>query len=192
MKLDSKWFDRIRIGKAKAAPPRAPRCAMAGCGEAGEYPAPRGRHFEGQYLHFCLDHVRAYNKSYNYFSGMSERDVAAFQIDNVTGHRPTWSMGKGERGAARHARFDLRDPFELFRDGRAETPAPARRLPPLAARAFDTLGLDAGAGKSEIHARYKMLVKQLHPDSNGGDRSSESRLVAIIQAYRQLRKAGLC
>ncbi|MGE0233436.1 MAG: J domain-containing protein [Flavobacteriaceae bacterium] len=190
MKLDSKWFDRIRIGKTKAAPlPRAPRCAVVGCKAAGEYPAPRGRQFEGQYLHLCLDHVRAYNKAYNYFSGMSESEVAEFQIDNVTGHRPTWSMGRADRGPARPARFDMRDPFEIFRDG---APAPKRRVPPLAARALDTLGLDADAGKTEIHARYKLLVKRLHPDSNGGDRSSEARLAQIIQAYRQLRKAGFC
>ena len=99
-------------------------------------------------------------------------------------------MGKAERGAARQARFDLRDPFEFFRDGGA--PEPKRRVPPLAAKALDTLGLDSDAGKTEIHARYKLLVKRLHPDSNGGDRSSEARLAQIILAYRQLRKAGFC
>ena len=43
-----------------------------------------------------------------------------------------------------------------------------------------------------IKARYKALVKQLHPDANGGDRSSEDRLRQIIQAYHYLKAAGFC
>ncbi|MGE0847020.1 MAG: J domain-containing protein [Flavobacteriaceae bacterium] len=194
MKLDSKWFDSIRVRRPAPGPaPRAPRCAARGCGEPGEYKAPRGRNFEGQYLHFCLEHVRAYNKSYNYFSGMSDDEVAAFQIDSSTGLRPTWSMGKNDR-AAHNAAPRFHDPFDFFHAGRA-APEPEPETPHIGRldrRALETLGLEPTAGKAEIRTRYKLLVKRLHPDLNGGDRSSESRLAEIIQAYRQLRNAGIC
>ena len=80
MKLDSEYFDAIRVngkGKAKGAreKPRAPECAWEGCSEAGIFKAPMGRDHEGQYLHFCVDHVRQYNKSYNYFSGLNDKDI---------------------------------------------------------------------------------------------------------------------
>ena len=40
-----------------------------------------------------------------------------------------------------------------------------------------------------IKARYKELVKRLHPDANGGDRSSETRLQDVIVAYKTLMSA---
>ncbi|MGE5388624.1 MAG: DnaJ domain-containing protein, partial [Hyphomicrobiales bacterium] len=42
-----------------------------------------------------------------------------------------------------------------------------------------------------IRARYKDLVKRLHPDANGGDRSREEKLREIIHAYKTLRAARL-
>ena len=49
---------------------------------------------EGEYWRFCLEHVRQYNHSYNYFAGMSDEAVARFQKDAITGHRPTWKLGQ--------------------------------------------------------------------------------------------------
>ena len=70
-----------------------PPCSWPGCDKAGAHRAPKGRGREGEYHLFCLDHVRDYNKSYNYFSGMSDDDVATYQKSSITGHRPTWSSG---------------------------------------------------------------------------------------------------
>jgi DnaJ-class molecular chaperone len=57
-------------------------------------------------------------------------------------------------------------------------------------RALDALGLESGATAAEIKLRFKMLVKRHHPDSNGGDRSTEDRLREIIQAYKYLKSVG--
>src|ERR1044072_1054073 len=95
MKFDSPLFDRIRI-KPTAEARRANDvrvCDWAGCNNAGAHRAPRGRGREHEYFHFCLDHVREYNQSYNFFKGMSDDDVAAYQKDSLTGHRPTWKIG---------------------------------------------------------------------------------------------------
>ena len=77
MNLNSKYFDRIRIRPeaADAAPEEAPRCEWAGCDHPGGYRAPKGRHREGEYHNYCLDHVREYNKSYNYFAGIRDDDI---------------------------------------------------------------------------------------------------------------------
>ncbi|TFF19931.1 molecular chaperone DnaJ [Jiella endophytica] len=199
MKLDSKYFDAIRVkGKASAgAKPRAPVCAWEGCDEAGLYKAPLGRDFEGQYLNFCVDHVRQYNKSYNYFSGLNDDAIQKYLKDAMTGHRPTWSMGRSgsTQSTARSGRAGSRprDPFNLF--GEDGAPRPETRRPkvrPLEKKAFENLGLEAGATGEAIRRRYKDLVKQLHPDANGGDRGQEDRLREVIQAYKLLRQAGLC
>ena len=78
-------------------------CQEPGCRADGVYPAPMGRHTGRRYYWFCLEHVRLYNKAYNYFEGMSEAEILAFQKSAVTGHRPTWVLGS--LGGWRRKRF---------------------------------------------------------------------------------------
>jgi len=200
MNLNSKYFDRIRIrpDTAEATPQEAPRCEWAGCAQPGGYRAPKGRHREGQYHNYCLDHVREYNKSYNYFAGMPDDDVIAYQRSASIGHRPTWNMGVGKTGGKPPPDWSetIVDPFGFFNGGPArretEEPRPQRTLSNFARKSFDALDLEGHEPGHEIKARYKELVKRLHPDANGGDRSLEDRLREIIQAYHYLKSAGFC
>jgi hypothetical protein len=105
MKLNSKYFDRIRIKPDKDQPkPQDSRCEWPGCAQKGAYRAPKGRNAEGQYFQFCMDHVRAYNKSYNYFDGMADNDIGDWIKAASTGHRPTWKLGENSWAEARRAR----------------------------------------------------------------------------------------
>ncbi len=210
MKLDSKYFDCIRVKPEgdRLRSHQGPICDWHGCEKAGTHRAPKGRSREGEYHMFCLDHVRDYNKSYNYFSGMSDDDVAAYQKASMTGHRPTWSSGinawaaTGFKSAAEpHMRgfkrdFQSTDPFGFFRDaktGSTEREDENRRPIRNAERkCFSTLDLPEASTPEEIKARFKALVKLHHPDSNGGDRGSEDRLREVIQAYNYLKQAGFC
>jgi len=154
-----------------------------------------GRMREGQYFCFCLEHVREYNSSYNYFNGMTDSDVAKYQKDASIGHRPTWTMGvkRGRAGFREDGVDPTIDPLGLFR-ARAGGRAPERKRTSFgvaAVKALTTLGLEDGASPEAIRARYKELVKRLHPDANGGDRSREDKLREIIQAYKYLRSAKL-
>lgn len=54
-------------------------------------------------------------------------------------------------------------------------------------KALQVMGLNANATLGDIKAKYKAMVKQHHPDANGGDRSTEDRLVEIIKAYHYLK-----
>ena len=140
MKFDSKYFDCVRVkpDQAKVVREEAPLCQWKGCTAAGLYRAPMGRGREGQYLRLCLDHVREFNASYNYFVGMSDAEVEAYQKDSLTGHRPTWKVGAnswahgtqrrdGAGQPARGRRFG--DPHEFFpwRAARAGGAAPDPR-----------------------------------------------------------------
>lgn len=204
MKLNSKYFDRIRVRPEVHVEPDAPQCQWDGCVEAGTHRAPVGRDREGEYFRFCLDHVREYNRGYNYFSGLKDSDIARFQKEALTGHRPTWTIA-GNGSAARmapnqsrarsgragyHARMG--DPFNLFAGEASAPPRQQRRAKPLEAKALDTLGLDEKASGEQIKSRYKELVKRHHPDSNGGDRGSEERFRDVLEAYRLLRQSGFC
>jgi curved DNA-binding protein CbpA len=158
---------------------------------------------EGEYFRFCFDHVREYNRGFNYFSGLADSEIARFQKEALTGHRPTWKMGTSsdvksspdmaQQRSGRAGYYNrMRDPFNLFGTGQQEGPPRPRRARPLEAKALETLGLDANATGEAIKARYKELVKRHHPDANGGDRGSEERFREVLQAYRMLKQAGLC
>jgi curved DNA-binding protein CbpA len=202
MKLDSKYFDSIRAKSPDAEPPRpqGPVCQWKGCQAAGVHRAPMGRGREGQYYLFCLDHVRQFNASYNYFEGWSSADVEAFQKDAVIGHRPTWRTSlhtASARGARRFATRDgldrgFEDPHAFFAArGERRSDAPGRRLKPLERKSLEALDLGEGVDGLRIKARFKELVKLHHPDANGGDKRSENKLREIIQAYNYLKQAGL-
>ncbi|HVB90074.1 MAG TPA: J domain-containing protein [Beijerinckiaceae bacterium] len=198
MNLNSPLFDRIRVKSAPQPAIEQPRCDFPDCCAPGEHRAPMGRLREGQYFCFCLEHVRAYNHSYNYFNGMSDSDVAKYQREAAIGHRPTWTMGvnraaKGHREEGDDPNGPL-DPLGMFRQRGHRGPAAAPASPRYglaALKALGALGLDDRADAEGIKARYKELVKRLHPDANGGDRSSEDRLREIIHAYNFLRSAKL-
>jgi hypothetical protein len=206
MKFDSPLYDRIRV--RPSSEPRAeescPACEWPGCDRLGTHRAPKGRGHEGQYWRYCLDHVRVYNQSYNYFAGLPDDAVAAFQREAVTGHRPTWRMGvNSARAAGDHpagfAFSDVtwHDPFH-FLDGLGGAAAPRPEIPEgrtvrnAERKALYVLGLEIDATAAEIKARFKELVKRHHPDAHGGDRTYEDRLRDVIQAYNYLKSVGLC
>lgn len=206
MKTSSKYFDSIRniksSAKKKAEAPKVP-CQWKECDKAGDHKAPMGRHHEGHYFNFCIEHVRRYNKEYNYFSGLDDEAIAKYQKENITGQRPTWKVGSNASATAQPRKpIDPREAGanRLYnrgnyaaeaRSGRLSTNR-GRKVKVLEKKAFDELNLKYTATGDDIKRRYKDLVKQNHPDMNGGDRSSEARLSAIIKAYKHLQKAGYC
>jgi hypothetical protein len=204
MNINSRLFDRIRIGPSEAeavVDGDVPRCDHPGCARTGEFRAPKGRGREGQFFRFCMEHVKEYNASYNYFSGMDDAALAAYQKQEEIGHRPTWKLGVNSKAArmAQKGRVangqagpDTSDAFNLF--GARRTQHAARQEPRVgvvAMKALETLGLDDSADSAAIKARYKELVKRFHPDANGGDRSREGTLQDILKAYQQLKSVGM-
>ncbi|QEL24145.1 J domain-containing protein [Bosea sp. F3-2] len=204
MNINSRLFDSIRIGSSEAeavVDSDAPRCDHPGCARAGEFRAPKGRGREGQFFLFCKEHVKAYNATYNYFAGMDDDALAAYQKQEEIGHRPTWKLGvnsqaarMSQRGRLRNGEAgpDMHDAFNLFgARSKQQAAQPEARVGVVARKALDTLGLDDTADSAAIKARYKELVKRFHPDANGGDRSREGTLQEILKAYQQLKSVGM-
>ncbi len=196
-KSNASLFDKIRVKPDKDRRPKSPGpvCEWHGCKETATNKAPKARGTEKAYWNYCLKHTREYNQSYNFFAGMNDAAVLAFQKDALTGHRPTWKMGTGKQ----KIRPDLGalgpgdDPFGLFGEGartEQKKQTEKRQIRNAERKALDRLGLDVGATPQQVKVRFKELVKQFHPDVNGGDRSTEDRLVEVIQAYNYLKSAG--
>ncbi len=130
------------------------------------------------YYWFCLEHVRAYNAQWDFYKGMSSAQIEAHMRADQTWQRPSWPLGAG---------LSIHDPLGLLGKEKCAEPPPK----PVSAEeaALTLLGLPPYSPFSEIKARYKSLVKQLHPDANGGDRQAEERLKEVNRAYSTLKTA---
>jgi curved DNA-binding protein CbpA len=201
-KPTSKFANDLRI-KRQPVKKAVRLCEKPGCQSGGEFRAPKNRNSLNEYFWFCLEHVREYNLSWDYFKGMSPDQVDAYQRDTLVGHRPTWKLGERSAGTNPKLQFYFRgayvDPYTVLDDGPAATDgqkrngkavAPEKQRSKLQLSALEALHLDPDATLQDVKARFKELVKRFHPDANGGDRGAEERLRQVIKAYGQLRSSG--
>ena len=174
------------------------QCNWPGCEEPGEFRAPgvRAPGFDGpgDYRWFCLDHVRAFNAGYDYFAGMSPEEIYAAQSPLHGWQTETRAFGPNAGIDAPPRWADFTDPLEEI-SARARMRMPAARkdgIPviPAERRALEALGLPLDADRRALRQRYSELVRRYHPDRNGGDRSFETRLQGVVEAYQLLRKAA--
>lgn len=182
------------------------RCDWPGCPRPGENRAPKSRELIHEHYWFCQPHAAEYNRGWNFFSGMTEGQVRAWQEEQLkTGGRPTWEMrasARSREAAAFAARFGgpnvggagtYRDPFDIFARGDrpAAEVAPVRHVGRLERQALADLDLEVDADREAVRLRYLDLVKRCHPDTNGGDRGAEEKLQRVLKAYKTLKSAGM-
>lgn len=157
--------------------------------------------------------MRQYNKTFNYFAGMEDKAVAEeMKANHASGGRPTWATGTNravnrgmppnpgpghQKNSPRPRTGDKRfaDPLNLFArvaNNRGRKPMTERELRMVESdrQAFEVLGFTTRVDSEELKKAYKALVKLHHPDANGGARSSEDRLRAIITSYNHLKSKG--
>jgi hypothetical protein len=177
--------------------PGARQCSQPGCTEPGEFRAPpeegprSGYDGPRGWRYFCLDHVREFNAGYNFFNGMSVDEIHAQQRPYAGWERETRAFTPGVGGTPRWA--DFIDPLDAIQarygTGRQSPRQDGKPLSDADRRSLKVLGLEADADRRALRQRYSELVRRYHPDRNGGDRSHESRLQQVIEAYTQLKKA---
>ena len=54
--------------------------------------------------------------------------------------------------------------------------------------AYAAMGVEFGSSLTEVTAAFRIKAKQLHPDANNGDRSSEPELRRMLEAYQFLKE----
>jgi len=172
-----------------AAPGRA--CEMPACCGMGEYRAPKTRTALNDYWWFCLEHVRAYNASWDFYKGMTPGQIEAQLRADTLWQRPSWPLGSIGAGHA-WQQDALHDPLHVLAAGGVNQ-GPARahsgpeHTPTELREPMATLGLSWPTTIDQVKSRYKELAKRHHPDANGGDKASEERLKTINLAYAAVR-----
>jgi hypothetical protein len=162
-------------------------CEAPGCRLQGEYRAPFARDRLEQHRWFCLEHVRDYNKKWDYFAGLDASEIEQHIRADTTWRRPVWPLGGRRSGGP-----NIHDPLGLSDDaGLAERPPPrmdgSEQLTPAERNAMGVLELSWPTTLADVKSRYKELVKIHHPDANGGAREAEEKIKEINLAYSTLR-----
>lgn len=177
-------------------------CYWPGCEEAGEFRAPGlrppGADGPGDYRWFCLDHVRQFNAGYDYFDGMDTEEILRAQspLHGWETQTRAFRPDAGVDEAPRWTQFS--DPLEAIaararahvRQRRADMRPENARFRPEERRALEVMGLGGDADRKTLRLRYTRLLRQYHPDHNGGDHGHATRLQAVVEAYQVLKKAA--
>ncbi|MBL4807151.1 MAG: J domain-containing protein [Rhodobacteraceae bacterium] len=185
-------------GMSGAVETSSRKCNKDGCKLSGKYRAPKSADQLDEFIWFCLDHVREHNRSWNFFDGQTHTTPDQQAESDKTWGLPTEPFAKGEQGAnaetAAWKRFGFDDPMEVLGANATMNPAHnqakannARRLPPTERKALDILGAPNTLSKAELRKVYKALVKDLHPDLNGGRRDDEEKLTEVVWAWEQVK-----
>ena len=167
-------------------------CDHPGCAGEGEYRAPKSRRQLNDYYWFCLDHVREYNRAWDYYAGMKPEQIEAEVRRDTTWQRPSWPLGfwgvqeKFLRDRAMHG-FSFEFGREAGKDQSEESKQRRQAARSAEEEALVVLDLAPPVDFPRIKARYRELVKIHHPDANGGDKAAEEKLKEINQAYNTLK-----
>ena len=181
------------------------KCSWENCELEGEYRAPKSKSQIREYYYFCIEHVRIYNNSWNYYEGMSDQDVENLVRSDLTWNRPTWPLGKSfdkrpqldESINLENIHFsniynNFDDPFNLMGEHSNNDfivlNNKVSKFTEEEKRALRKLELDSSLTINDLKNRYKVLVKKYHPDVNGGNKNLEETLKQINTSYRLLLK----
>ena len=180
---------RGRRGMSGASETSVRICDHEGCEEHGKFRAPKAPDVLDDFFWFCQQHVREYNLKWNFFDGKTEAEMNAQRSKDKVWERGTKPTGDPEERA--WARLGIEDPHQVLGANGTRNPGRngtgGKKLPATEQRAIDVLEAQNDWSKKEIRKAYKKLIKVLHPDMNGGDRSQEEQLQEVVWAWDQIK-----
>jgi len=156
-------------------------CDWNNCFEIGEYKAPIEKDNTKNYRLLCLNHVKEFNKNWNYFAGMDDNQICEFLKSDMTWHKPTQSFSSSDNFFKILWNNALKNEFDKYRL-KSQFNFNHNDI-----KAFGILGVSVGLKWSKIQEKFKKLVKKLHPDMNAGNKKYEDKLKIITLAYTQLK-----
>ena len=137
-------------------------CDHDGCENKGEFPAPKSPDSRDKWQ-FCEKHITEFNRSWNYFEGLSRDEAFKRAKEDM----------RTSRGYATSGAYDMG----------TETYGKDRRR----ADALEILDLEEGASALDIKASYRRMAKLYHPDTNLDDSNAATKFQQVSMAYEILR-----
>ena len=161
-------------------------CDWDKCDQIGSYKAPYGKDNSRKYRLLCLEHIKIFNKKWNYFADMSNEEIEYFVKSDLTWHKQTKSFGSSENFFNILWSNALEDKLHIFKSSSFKEYRKTQ-LNKTDKDALDIMDLKYDTKWEEIQKKFKILVKKYHPDKNQGSKKFENKLKEITLAYSQLK-----
>ena len=162
-------------------------CEWSNCKESGEFKAPLEKDNSKKFRWLCEEHVKLFNKNWNYFEGMHQNEIEDFLKSDLTWHRPTQKFGSSDNFFNILWNNALNDKFNFFKQEKDINTLKDNKLSEKDKDAFIIMELELNAGWPIIQKKFKTLVKRFHPDRNSGNKEFEDKLKKITLAYSHLK-----
>ena len=162
-------------------------CDWDNCKKNGEYKAPIEKDNSKNFRLLCLNHVKEFNKNWNYFSGMSDKQIYNFLKSDMTWHKPTQSFSSSDNFFKVLWNNALKDELNKSKFKSSFDHMNQFKFDNNDIKAFGILGVSVGLRWEKIQEKFKKLVKKFHPDMNSGNKKFEEKLKIITLAYTQLK-----
>tara|TARA_B100001113_G_scaffold303890_1_gene263988 strand:+ start:270 stop:866 length:597 start_codon:yes stop_codon:yes gene_type:complete len=167
------------------------KCDKENCDEKGEFRAPKSRIMLSEYYFFCLDHVKEYNKSWDFYKGLSVNQIEISMRDDIIWNRPSWPLKGNPYKVIEEINNFFNEEFKEF-DGHKRDNAYFKnkvideKLTLDENNCLSILDVKLPLTLDKIKKNYKKLVKIFHPDVNGNNKNAEEKFKEINRAYKIL------
>ena len=162
-------------------------CEWNNCLEEGSYKAPIEKDNSRKYRMLCLNHVKEFNKNWNYFEGMNDNQIYDFIKSDITWHKSTQSFSSSDNFFKILWNNALKDDLKKYRINGELDHMNQFKFDHNDVKAFSILGISIGIQWKKVQEKFKKLVKKYHPDMNAGNKKYEDKLKVITLAYTQLK-----
>ncbi len=162
-------------------------CEWSNCREAGKCKAPIERDNSKNFKWLCEEHIKLFNKNWNYFEGMSQSEIENFIKSDITWHRPTQKFGSEDNFFNILWNNALSDKFKIFKEEGSFYFNSNKKLCEKDKDAFRIMELEFSTDWTNIQKKFKILVKKFHPDRHFGNKQYEDKLKKITLAYSHLK-----
>jgi len=162
-------------------------CEWDNCRESGKFKAPLEKDNSKNYRWLCKEHIKLFNKNWNYFDGMGQNEIENFLKSDLTWHRPTQKFGSSDNFFNVLWNNALNGKFSFFKQEKVINNFNGKKLNEKDKDAFKIMELELNADWPIIQKKFKILVKKFHPDRNAGNKKFEDQLKKITLAYSHLK-----
>tara|TARA_B100000787_G_C16190371_1_gene297134 strand:- start:205 stop:702 length:498 start_codon:yes stop_codon:yes gene_type:complete len=150
-------------------------CNSENCDLEGLYRAPLNKMNLNIHQWFCLEHIKEFNKSWDFHKEMGADEIEIELKKDTTWRRPTKPFGSGSNSY--NFNFNNR-----FKENSSKPNKNTNKLQ----WSLHMLNLTIKNSLVEIKNSYKKLVKIYHPDIKSDIKNSDEKFRNIVEAYEYL------
>ena len=160
-------------------------CDWESCTLLGEFKAPSK--IGDNFLWFCEEHIKIYNKDWDFFEGMSQGQIEDFMFQDIVGHKKTQKFGSMDNFFHQLWNNAIEDELLIISKFKQTLAKDDQKYSEKQLTALKKMELKPNVSWVAVKEQFKKLVKKYHPDMNAGNKQYEEKLKEITIAYSYLK-----